>query len=157
MKALKLFIIVGVICMVTYGGNAIAQPAARDLKTEKVNRALVIEFYDKFFNRHQVDEAANVVAEDYIQHNPTVPNGKEPFVSYYRNFFKENPHSKARIVRSAVDGDIVWLHVHALDNSTGARGEAVVDIFRVKEGKIVEHWDVIQPIPETAENKNTMF
>lgn len=157
MKTVKISILVGIIWMVAYSGNAIAQPAARDLKTEEANRALVIEFYDKFFNHHQVDEAASVVLENYIQHNPTVPNGKEPFVSYYREFFKGNPHSKARIVRSAVDGDIVWLHVHAVDDSTGTRGEAVVDIFRVKEGKIVEHWDVIQPVPETAANSNTMF
>lgn len=156
MKTLNLSILVGVILVMSFGGSAIAQPAVRDIKAEEANRTLVLEFYDKFFNRHQVDEAANVVAENYIQHNPTVPNGKEPFVSYYRNFFKENPQSRARVVRSAVDGDIVWLHVHAVD-SVEARGEAVVDIFRVKDGRIVEHWDVIQPIPETAANKNTMF
>lgn len=62
----------------------------------------------------------------------------------------------ARIVRSAADGDLVYLHVHATEHP-GDRGEAVVDIFRVKDGKIVEHWDVIQPVPETSANRNTMF
>ncbi len=107
-------------------------------------------------NLHKVDEAAKVVAEDYIQHNPTVPDGKEPFVSYYRDFFKKTPGSRARIIRSAVEGDIVWLHVHSV-NDEKDRGEAVLDVFRVKDGKIVEHWDVIQAVPETAENSNTMF
>ncbi|WP_221620376.1 MULTISPECIES: hypothetical protein [unclassified Desulfovibrio] len=64
--------------------------------------------------------------------------------------------SRARIIRSAVEGDIVWLHVHSV-NDEKDRGEAVLDVFRVKDGKIVEHWDVIQAVPETAENSNTMF
>lgn len=69
---------------------------------------------------------------------------------------RTNAQSKAEIVRSAADGDLVWLHVHAT-NGADDRGEAVIDIFRVKDGKIVEHWDVIQPVPKEAANKNTMF
>ncbi|AZS52161.1 hypothetical protein DM558_03525 [Entomomonas moraniae] len=123
---------------------------------EEKNRALVIKFYNSFFNNHQVDEAAKVLADDYKQHNPTVPDGKAPFVSFFKDFFNENPHSRARIIRSAVDGDIVWLHVHSI-NGENDLGEAVVDIFRVENGKIVEHWDVIQAVPLKVENNNTMF
>ncbi|EGE58867.1 UNVERIFIED_ORG: putative SnoaL-like aldol condensation-catalyzing enzyme [Rhizobium esperanzae] len=129
--------------------------ASRDLKIEEANRKLVVEFYDRFFNKHDV-EAASVVAEDYRQHNPQVPDGKKPLVSFFTSFFKDNPQSKAEIVRTAADGDLVWLHVHAT-NSADDRGEAVVDVFRVRDGKIVEHWDVIQAVPKEAANKNTMF
>lgn len=133
-----------------------ASPAARDLAAEQANRALVIAFYDQFFNKHQVEEAARVVADDYKQHNPDVPDGKAPLVGYFTGFFKDNPQSRARIVRSATDGDLVYLHVHS---TTGPqdRGQAVVDIFRVEDGVIVEHWDVIQDVPAEAANDNTMF
>ncbi|MBB4481329.1 nuclear transport factor 2 family protein [Rhizobium etli] len=129
--------------------------ASRDLKVEEANRKLVVEFYDRFFNSHDID-AASVVADEYRQHNPQVPDGKKPLVSFFTGFFKDNPQSKAKIVRSSADGDLVWLHVHAT-NGTDDRGQAIVDIFRVKDGKIVEHWDVIQAVPKEAANKNTMF
>ncbi|WP_206060571.1 nuclear transport factor 2 family protein [Klebsiella sp. P1CD1] len=131
-------------------------PAVRDLAVEDANRALVLDFYERFFNRHDVGGAAADVAENYRQHNPDVPDGKAPFVDYFTHFFKDNPQSRARVVRSAVDGDLVWLHVHAT-NGANDRGQAVLDLFRVKDGKIVEHWDVIQDVPEEAANDNTMF
>lgn len=65
-----------------------ASSTARDLTAEEANRALVIEFYDQFFNRHQVEQAARVVADDYKQHNPDVPDGKAPFVGYFTGYFK---------------------------------------------------------------------
>lgn len=101
---------------------------------EESNRMLVINFYNTFFNKHQVDIAAQSLADNYKQHNPSVPDGKIPFVSFFKDFFEKNSESKAKIIRSAVDGDIVWLHVHSTNNNED-RGEAVVDIFRVKNGK----------------------
>ncbi|UDF33025.1 UNVERIFIED_ORG: nuclear transport factor 2 family protein (plasmid) [Roseateles sp. XES5] len=135
---------------------AFAQSAPRDLTQEEANRKLVVEFYDLFFNKHETEKAAAVVADDYKQHNPQVPDGKTPFVSFFTGFFKDNPDSRARIVRSATDGDLVWIHVQST-NGAEDRGQAVVDIFRVTDGKIVEHWDVIQDVPEQAANENTMF
>ncbi|MFK4729768.1 nuclear transport factor 2 family protein [Agromyces mediolanus] len=128
----------------------------RDLAAEEANRELVVEFYDRFFNEHETEEAAEVVADDYIQHNPGVPDGKEPFVSYFTGFFAENPESRAEIVRSATDGDLVYLHVRSTDRP-GELGSAVVDVFRVDDGLIVEHWDVIQEVPAESANDNTMF
>lgn len=128
----------------------------KNMDQQEINRSVVINFYNKFFNEHKVDEASLIVTDDYKQHNPYVPDGKKTFVSYFKEFFTENPNSKAKIVRSAVDGDLVWLHVHSTLNDKD-KGEAVVDIFRVKEGKIIEHWDVIQGVPDVAENNNTMF
>ena len=128
----------------------------RNLAAEEANRTLVLDFYERFFNKHDVAGAAKVVADDYKQHNPEVPDGKAPFVEFFTGFFKENPQSRARVVRSATDGDLVYLHVHST-NGADDRGQAVVDVFRVANGKIVEHWDVIQNVPEQAVNSNTMF
>lgn len=128
----------------------------RDFKKEESNRALVVKFYNKFFNDHLVDEAAVVIAEEYVQHNPMMPDGKAPLVNYFSGFFKENPAFRNRIVRSAADGNLVWLHVHST-NGNEDRGQAIVDLFRVQDGLIVEHWDVIQPVATQSANINTMF
>lgn len=138
------------------GGQAMAQDTRRDLATEEANLKLVVNFYEQFFNKHEVARAAEVVSENYKQHNPEVPDGKKPFVDYFSQFFKETPQSKARIVRTATSGDLVWLQVHST-NSPSDRGQAVLDIFRVKNGKIVEHWDIIQDVPAQSANGNTMF
>ena len=130
--------------------------SARDAQQEEANRALVTEFYNQFFNEHDTERSARVLADDYIQHNPEVPDGKAPFVDYFTGYFQENPGYQSRIVRSAADGDLVWLHVHST-NGDEDPGEAVVDIFRVEQGMIVEHWDVIQSVPEESANDNTMF
>lgn len=138
------------------GGQSMAQDTRRDLMTEEAKLKLVVNFYEQFFNKHEVARAAEVISEDYKQHNPEVPDGKKPFVDYFTQFFKETPQSKARIVRTATSGDLVWLQVHST-NSPSDRGQAVLDIFRVKNGKIVEHWDITQDIPEKSANENTMF
>lgn len=152
MKLIKTLIAASLLAAATTG--ALAQ--TRDLAAEEANRALVLKFYDEVFNKHQVETGAAVVANEYKQHNPRVPDGKAPFVTYFSKFLKDNPERRSRIVRSTTDGDLVWLHVHTT-NGANDRGAAIVDIFRVKDGRIVEHWDVIQPVPETAANNNTMF
>ena len=131
------------------------EAGGRDLTVEEANRDLVVDFYEKFFIEHDI-ASASVIADDYKQHNPGVPDGKAPFVDYFSGFFAENPESRGEVVRSATDGDLVFLHVRST-NGPQDRGEAVVDIFRVQDGKIVEHWDVIQAVPEDAANSNTMF
>jgi len=149
-----------VVGLITASGTSFAQTQTqaqtRDLAHEEANRKLVLDFYDQVFVKHEVEKAALVLADDYIQHNPLVPTGKAPFVNFFTGFFKANPQAKGRTLRSATDGDLVFLHNHST-TSENDRGRAIVDIFRVKDGKIVEHWDVIQPVPETAANTNTMF
>lgn len=120
------------------------------------NRRLVVQFYDLFFNKHAIAQASELVAPDYKQHNPQVPDGKAPFVDFFTDYFKKNPLASSQILRTAVDGDLVWLHNHSR-SSPDDRGRAIVNIFRVKDGKIVEHWDVIQAVPEHAANENSMF
>lgn len=155
MQISRTSILGGIAILVALSQTVMAQMPERDLAREEANRDLVVEFYDRLFNGHDMS-AADIVAEDYIQHNPHVPDGKAPFVGYFSDFFQQNPDSRARIVRSAANGDLVYLHIHAT-NGAEDRGAAVVDIFRVDDGMIVEHWDVMQPVPEEAANENTMF
>lgn len=128
----------------------------RNLAQEEANRQLVLKFYNMAFNEHKPVEAAELLSDDYKQHNPRVATGKQPFLDYFVPYFKENTQSRARIVRSAAQDDLVWLHLHSTKTPDDA-GRAIVDIFRVRDGKIVEHWDVIQNVPETAANDNGMF
>ncbi len=131
--------------------------AAQALNTARQNGELVRQFYDMAFNQHQPREAARLfIGDRYIQHNPMVPNGTEPFYTYFEGHFREFPQSRATIHRVIADGDLVAIHVHS-QTSPEDRGVAIIDLFRVENGKIVEHWDVIQPVPETTANGNTMF
>lgn len=122
----------------------------------KANCKLVVEFYEAFFNRHDLKAAEKVIAKSYVQHNPQLPNGRDALVGFFTGYFRDNPKATSKIVRVSASSDLVWLHVHDLDSS-GGPGNAVVDIFRIHDGVIVEHWDVIQPIPNEAANENTMF
>ena len=134
MNVIKKSFVIG-ICLLSFTGIAVAKDLKqRNLAQEEENRTLVINFYNNFFNKHQVAEATKTLAEDYKQHNPYVANGRAPAIKYFEGFFKQNPQSSATIIRSSVEGDTVWLHVHSKINNDDL-GKAVVDIFRVKDGK----------------------
>ena len=121
------------------------------------NRNIVLDFYQGVFQKHHVKAYADrYIGDQYIQHNPYVPDGKAPFVDYFTQYFQDNPTAQSTIKRAIADGDLVVLHVHSKENDQD-QGKAIVDIFRVENGKIVEHWDVIQDIPEQSANQNSMF
>jgi predicted SnoaL-like aldol condensation-catalyzing enzyme len=120
------------------------------------NRQVVLDFYEQFFNLHDLTAADRYISDNYRQHNPNVPDGRQPFVAAFQKIFAQLPQRHSQIVRAVTEGDIVVLHVK-LTKGTDDRGTAVVDIFRLQDGKIVEHWDVQQPIPEKRANENTMF
>ncbi len=126
--------------------------------TPEQNKANALAFYEMAFNQHKVQEATDkYIGKEYLQHNPTVADGGKAFVDAFVPFLKANPKSRAEIKRVMADGDLVMLHVHSKLNDED-RGEAVVDIFRFDEnGKIVEHWDVIQAVPEKTESGRGMF
>jgi predicted SnoaL-like aldol condensation-catalyzing enzyme len=124
---------------------------------EQSAKEMVTAFYKMTFYDHKVAEAFKAhVGATYKQHNPLVPDGIEPSVAFLSKRFETNPQAINEIKRVIADGDLVAVHVHSRLND-GDRGRAIVDIFRVENGKIVEHWDVIQPVPENAQNNNTMF
>ena len=137
--------------------QAFSQTASKaDYEQAEQNRQMVANFYNQFFNKYDLSAAQHVSDEKYIQHNPQLGNGKEVFLKVMSAAFKRFPKRQNNIVRSAANGDLVFVHVHRV-LTPGDRGDAIVDIFRVENGKIVEHWDVIQPVPEKSANTNTMF
>ena len=126
--------------------------------TSERNRRMVREFYDLAFNQRQPEEAVKrYLGGTYRQHNPLAGDGAEPFVGFVRWLTGANPKLRFEFKRFVAEGDLVVVHSHMIPDPD-ARGTAVIDIFRLdSEGKIVEHWDVLQEVPETAQNSNTMF
>lgn len=130
-----------------------AAPAADN---DARNKEVVVAFYNAAINDKDFEAASVYLGDKYIQHNPLAADGPEGLKAFL-DFAKENlPDFKAEIKKVFADGDHVILHVHATRGPED-RGSAVMDIFRLEDGKVVEHWDVIQPIPETSANDNTMF
>lgn len=121
------------------------------------NKQIVREFFEIAFNQHKPAEAVKKhMGKTYTQHNPYAANGDKAFVGFFESHFKKNPKSRISIKRMIAEGDLVVVHLHA-QNDDKDRGRAVVDIMRLENGKIVEHWDVVQEIPEKSANNNTMF
>ena len=135
--------------------SSTATAAASDAQQE-ANRKAVLAFYEKGLNQKDADAALAYVGNRYVQHNPGAADGPEGFRKFIGFLREKFPNSHSEIKRSFVDGDYVILHVHAV-REPGTRGNAIVDIFKLEDGKIVEHWDVVQPVPENPANNNTMF
>ena len=130
-------------------------PAARAADLEQ-NKRVVVDFYEKAINQKDFEAASKHIGPRYTQHNPVAadgPEGLKAFLGFLREKF---PNAKSEIKRVFADGDYVILHVHSV-REPGARGSAIVDIFKLENGKIVEHWDVLQVVPEKSANNNTMF
>src|ERR1700681_3965081 len=125
--------------------------------TQEENKQIVTAFYELAFNQHKPAEAARkYIAPTYTQHNPTVADGPESFNQFAEEFLKKNPHLKVTIFKILADGDLVVLHVNIKMNESD-RGLAVAEFFRLKDKKIVEHWDVTQPVPEKTASGSPMF
>ena len=148
-SALVLFVAIGVAgCQ----GNRNTQPMQ-----EEANREKAVYCMDLMENQHDLDTARHECFSDtYIQHSPYIEDGVEAVLNVFANRFERYPDFSIEIKRTSAEGDLVWMHLHA-KLTPDDRGIAGMHIFRMKNGKFVEHWGVGQAVPETSMNDNTMF
>jgi predicted SnoaL-like aldol condensation-catalyzing enzyme len=124
-----------------------------DLQANKQN---AIDFYRTAYLGDPEKAVERFVGAEYIQHNPLVANGPQPFIDYFKRMAKEYPDKTIAFVRAVAEGDLVALHTH--QTWPGDEEYVTMDFFRFDEnGKIVEHWDAIQEVPDTTTNSNTMY
>ena len=130
----------------------------------ETNKDIAVAFYKTLFEGRVEDAFRLYAGRPYHQHNPLIEDGMEGLRKFVTWMTSKHPDARYEIKRVFADGDYVIFHCHwhglsgdYLVGKPNPRGEAVVDIFRLEGGKVLEHWDVIQPIPETSANANTMF
>jgi predicted SnoaL-like aldol condensation-catalyzing enzyme len=120
------------------------------------NKRLVLAFYERIIGRKDFEAGRKYMGATYKQHSPYATDGHEGLAAFVK-FFRENfPQHRYEVKKVIAEGDMVVLHLHGM-GGMNPFGEQVVDFFRVKNGKVVEHWDVIQPIPEKSDNPNGIF
>jgi len=120
------------------------------------NAELVRDYVETVWNRGRTELAAKYLAEDLVQHNPQLPNGSAPLVAFVDGLRQQLPSGRFDIRRMAADGDLVF--VHSLFTAADAdAGTVVVDVFRVADGVITEHWDVREPVPPTTASGNDVI
>ncbi|WP_339875034.1 nuclear transport factor 2 family protein [uncultured Algoriphagus sp.] len=120
------------------------------------NKENAIDFYKTAYEGNPRKAVELFAGAEYIQHNPAVGDGKEEFIAYFEGMQREYPDKSIEFVRAIAEGDLVALHTHQIWPENDQY--VTMDFFRFDEaGKIVEHWDAIQQIPETSANGNTMY
>ena len=120
------------------------------------NKKLVLAFYEQIIGRKDLDGALKYMGATYKQHAPYAADGHDGLRAWLAGFKQAFPNHRYEVKRVIAEDDYVMLHLHGM-GGPNPHGESVVDIFRVENGKVVEHWDIIQAIPETADNANSMF
>jgi predicted SnoaL-like aldol condensation-catalyzing enzyme len=120
------------------------------------NKRLVLDFYHTIIGNKDYEGARRYMGAEYRQHAPYATDGHAGVAEWVRKFKEACPNHHYEVKKIIAEGDLVVLHLHG-KSGLHPFGESVIDIFRIENGKVVEHWDVIQPIPESADNANTMF
>lgn len=123
---------------------------------EEANRRLVLDVYEHVLQPLDASRVEEFFAPDYIQHNPMAASGAAGLKAFLEWAREHSPHAEHRVKRVFVDGDYVIAHVHVIIHP-GERGNAVIDIFRIENDKVAEHWDAAQEIPAHASNSNGML
>jgi predicted SnoaL-like aldol condensation-catalyzing enzyme len=135
-----------------------AMPCARAANAEQLetNKKTVTAFEDAALNQKDFDAASKYLGSRYTQHNPNAADGPEGLKAYIAFLKDKFPNSRSEIKHIFADGDYVIVHDHAV-REPGTRGIAIVNIYKLENGKVVEHWDVMQPVPEKPANNNGLF
>jgi len=133
--------------------NAV-QSLSNNQKQLENNKKLVADFYQELFGDKNADAIDKYIGDTYIQHNPALPDGKDALKQGVAQWFKGAPKEKVDIQHLAAEGNFVYIHTKA---KMGDKTASVIDIFRIENGKIAEHWDVIQEVPKQSANPHPMF
>ena len=145
-------VLVTALALVACQGKDEAQSAL-----EEANLKKAIYCMDVLENQHDLKAAREeCFGESYTQHTPWIPDGREAVLKLFATRFEKYPHFTMEIKRTAADGDLVWMHLHT-KRTPEALGYSVINIFRMKDGKFAEHWNVGKAVPEKSANDNTMF
>jgi predicted SnoaL-like aldol condensation-catalyzing enzyme len=119
------------------------------------NRQIVLDLFDQLSKKNAGAAAAHF-HPDVVEHSPPLADGVDATREFLETLTTQSPDLRIEVKRTVAEGDLVFLHLHVKESAED-RGVAVADIFRLEDGKVVEHWDVVQPVPETAANDNGMF
>ena len=122
----------------------------------EANKQTVRAFYETAFNTKDLEAVAAFIGDRYIQHNPEIADGLDGLLARLAHLKQAFPKLRVEVKRLVAEGEYVTAQVHGI-REPGQHGLAIMDIFRLDGGKLVEHWDVIQPVPEHAVNSNGMF
>ncbi len=132
------------------------EPAKTEIEMANLDKA--VHCMELLELHHDLETAGHeCFADEYIQHHPRFPNGKEAVLEAFARRLEDNPDKTISIKRAAVNGDLVWIHLHSQRFPGDEQGNAVVNIFRMEDGRFAEHWGVVQAVPEESANENTMF
>lgn len=140
----------------TFAALSVLAGCAQPVDPDAQNRKLVTDFARIFYTEKDVKRAFETyVVPDYIQHNPGIADGRDAAVKALEPMFSA-PGAKFEVKRILVDGDMAMIHLFG-QGDPKTPGAAVADLYRLKDGKIVEHWDILQPMPATSANPHPMF
>ncbi len=156
MKKLKLFALTLLLCVAA--GCTCPQKHGEGMSSSKEedNKKIILDFYDKAINQKDFEAAKVHFGNRYVQHNPAAADGPEGLKGFIEWMKVNQPQAKAEFLRVLADGDFVYTHVR-FTPGPGEKQGAVMDVFKLEDGKVVEHWDVIQQVPDNPANTNSMF
>ncbi len=151
----------GFLATLAFGVCQAADNSLSDLEQSNLKKALycmeLLENRPDLEPSYRIDTLRNeCFAENYIQHSPHVRDGRDELLSLFAKRFKNSPKLTTTVKRTSSEGDLVWIHQH-VKRTPDDLGRAVINIFRMKNGKFAEHWNVGQAVPEKSKNNNTMF
>ena len=150
-----------ILVMLAVGVCQASENPQRALEQSNLKKALycmdLLENRPDLEPSHRIDTLRDeCFAEAYIQHSPYVQDGRDVVLRLFAKRYKNHPETSISIKRTASEGDLVWIHLH-IKRTPEDRGRAVINIFRMKDGKFAEHWNTVQAVPEKSKNNNTMF